>query len=138
MYDILLILHSLITVGLIGFILIQHGKGADMGASFGSGASSTVFGGRGSASFLTRTTAILATGFFITSLILAYFTGEHLTKRSVTENAPIQTVTTPKVTDLPTVSDPNASDVPTPTENAVTETLTTPTTSSTDSVPMTQ
>lgn len=145
MYDLLLVLHGLITVGLIGFILIQHGKGADMGASFGSGASSTVFGGRGSASFLTRATAILATGFFITSLILVYFTGEHITKKSVTENLPAQTVTTPTITtDLPNVSDSMSADVPpvTVTQDKVVETVTTPITTSmetiSDPIPATQ
>jgi preprotein translocase subunit SecG len=70
---ILVVFHVLLAVGLIGLILIQHGKGADAGAAFGSGASATVFGARGAASFLSRATAILATLFFLTSLVLAYF-----------------------------------------------------------------
>lgn len=81
----LLVIHVLITVCLIGLILIQRGKGADIGAAFGSGASNTVFGSQGSASFLTRTTAILATLFFITSLLLAYFSTQDVEKKSVTE-----------------------------------------------------
>jgi len=72
--EIILIIHVIIAVVLVGLILIQHGKGADAGAAFGSGASSTVFGSQGSASFLTRLTAGLATAFFITSLSLAYMT----------------------------------------------------------------
>ncbi len=72
----LTILHLLLAIGLIGLILIQHGKGADAGAAFGSGASATVFGSRGSASFLTRTTAIMATAFFLTSMALAYFAAQ--------------------------------------------------------------
>lgn len=72
----LTILHLLLALGLIGLILIQHGKGADAGAAFGSGASSTVFGSRGSASFLTRTTAVMATAFFLTSMALAYFAAQ--------------------------------------------------------------
>ncbi len=72
--EILTIVHVFLCVGLIGLILIQHGKGADAGAAFGSGASATVFGSQGSASFLSRTTAILATLFFVTCLTLAYFT----------------------------------------------------------------
>ncbi len=72
LHNILLVIHVLISVALIGLILIQQGKGAEAGAAFGSGASGTVFGARGAASFLTRTTAILATLFFITSLSLAY------------------------------------------------------------------
>lgn len=67
-----LVVHILISIALIGLVLIQRGKGADMGAAFGSGASGTVFGSQGSGNFITRSTAILATGFFITSLVLAY------------------------------------------------------------------
>ena len=74
MSSIILSIHVIIAVLLIGLILVQHGKGADAGAAFGSGASSTVFGSQGSASFLTRLTAGLATAFFITTLILAYTT----------------------------------------------------------------
>jgi len=82
---IIVIVHVLVAVALIGLILIQRGKGAEAGAAFGSGASQTVFGARGSASFLTRMTAILATVFFITSLTLAYFTQQGTTTTSVTE-----------------------------------------------------
>jgi preprotein translocase subunit SecG len=60
-------------VAMIGLILIQHGKGADMGAAFGSGASGSLFGASGSANFLSRTTAVLATVFFVSTLALAYF-----------------------------------------------------------------
>ena len=70
--NILLVVHVFIAVAIIGLILLQQGKGADAGAAFGSGASGTVFGARGSASFLSRATAVLATLFFITSLSLAY------------------------------------------------------------------
>jgi len=73
MQTILIVFHLFLAAGLIGLILIQHGKGADMGAAFGSGASGTVFGAKGSASFLTRLTAGLATLFFITSMTMAYF-----------------------------------------------------------------
>lgn len=69
---ILLVIQVLSAVALVGLILIQQGKGADMGASFGSGASQTVFGSGGSGNFLTRTTAILATVFFLSSLGMAY------------------------------------------------------------------
>jgi preprotein translocase subunit SecG len=72
----LTVLHLLLALGLIGLILIQHGKGADAGAAFGSGASATVFGARGSGSFLTRLTAIMATTFFLTSMALAYFAAQ--------------------------------------------------------------
>ena len=73
MEKIVLAIHVVLAVAIIGFILIQRGKGADAGASFGSGASNTVFGSQGSANFLSRTTAILATGFFLTSLALAFY-----------------------------------------------------------------
>jgi preprotein translocase subunit SecG len=72
MHSVLLIFHVLIAMALIGLILVQHGKGADMGAAFGSGASSTVFGARGSGSFLTTATAILAFLFFSNSFLLDY------------------------------------------------------------------
>ncbi len=58
---------------MVGLILVQHGKGADMGAAFGSGGSGSVFGATGSANFLSRTTAVLATVFFVCTLLLAYF-----------------------------------------------------------------
>ena len=72
MFTFILALHIIVAIALSGIILIQHGKGADAGASFGSGAAGTVFGAAGSANFLTRATAVLATVFFATSLALAY------------------------------------------------------------------
>ena len=70
MFTVLLVIYLLAAVGVIGLVLIQQGKGADMGASFGAGASNTVFGASGSGNFLTRMTAIFATVFFILSLVL--------------------------------------------------------------------
>jgi preprotein translocase subunit SecG len=75
-YEILVIVYLIVAVMLIGFVLIQQGKGAGMGASFGSGGSNTVFGSTGSGNFLTRTTAILATLFFVISLILGNQTAD--------------------------------------------------------------
>jgi preprotein translocase subunit SecG len=72
MYTILVVVQVVVALGLVGLILLQHGKGADAGAAFGSGASGTVFGSRGSANFMSRATAWLATIFFIVSLALAY------------------------------------------------------------------
>jgi preprotein translocase subunit SecG len=72
----ILIIHTLIALAIIGLVLIQRGKGADAGAAFGSGASGTVFGARGSTSFFSRTTAVLATAFFATSLTLAYISSQ--------------------------------------------------------------
>ena len=69
---VLLVFQVVVAASLIGFILIQHGKGADAGAAFGSGASSTVFGSQGSGTFLTKTTAVLAFLFLSNSLLLGY------------------------------------------------------------------
>jgi len=68
-----LAIQILSALGMIGLILVQHGKGADMGAAFGSGSSGSLFGASGSANFLSRTTAVLATVFFVCTLALAYF-----------------------------------------------------------------
>ena len=70
---IILTIQMLAALGMIGLILIQHGKGADMGAAFGSGSSGSLFGASGSANFLSRTTAVLAVIFFVSTLALAYF-----------------------------------------------------------------
>ncbi len=71
--NIVLAVQMLSAVAMIGLILVQHGKGADMGAAFGSGGSGSLFGASGSANFLSRTTAVLATVFFVATLMLAYF-----------------------------------------------------------------
>jgi preprotein translocase subunit SecG len=68
----IIVLHVLIALAIIGLVLLQHGKGADMGSGFGGGASGSLFGATGSANFLSRATAVLATVFFLTSLGLAY------------------------------------------------------------------
>src|SRR3954467_5297205 len=70
---IVLVAQMLTALGMIGLILVQHGKGADMGAAFGSGTSGSLFGASGSANFLSRTTAVLAGVFFVCTLALAYF-----------------------------------------------------------------
>lgn len=88
MQTIFLLLHVIVAIALIALVLFQHGKGADAGAAFGSGASATVFGSRGSASFLSRVTAGLAAGFFVTSLFLAYFATQSSTPTSVVEDLP--------------------------------------------------
>ncbi len=85
LHNILLVIHLLVAIGVIGLVLIQQGKGADAGAAFGGGASSTVFGSQGSSSFLTRATGILATIFFITSLSLAYLSVQNITPTSVVD-----------------------------------------------------
>ena len=71
MFSILLIVQVVVCICIIGLVMMQHGKGADMGAAFGSGAAGTVFGARGGGSFLTRTTAVLAAVFFVNCLLIA-------------------------------------------------------------------
>lgn len=97
MQTIVLVIHVLLALGLIGLVLIQRGKGAEVGAAFGSGASSTIFGSQGSASFLTRATAVIATLFFLTSLGLAYMSGQGVERKSVTE------LVAPATSDVPDV-----------------------------------
>src|SRR5688572_5973967 len=78
MQQLLIIIHILVSFALVGLVLLQHGKGADVGASFGSGASQTMFGSQGSGSFLVKVTGILAAIFFATSLSLGYLATHHL------------------------------------------------------------
>ncbi|MCB1672628.1 MAG: preprotein translocase subunit SecG [Pseudomonadales bacterium] len=88
MQSIIVIVHIVVAVAIIGLVLLQQGKGADAGASFGSGASQTVFGASGTGNFLTRATTIAATIFFITSLSLAIFARENA-GRSSTAGLPV-------------------------------------------------
>ncbi len=85
LYGILLVVQVAVAIALIALVLMQHGKGADAGAAFGSGASSTVFGARGSANFLSRSTGILAVVFFLNSLSLAYLAATEPEARSLIE-----------------------------------------------------
>jgi len=88
LFSVILVAHILVGLGVCGLVLMQHGKGADMGAAFGSGASGSLFGASGSANFLSRTTAVLAAIFFVTSLSLAYLaSNKPKTSGSVMENA---------------------------------------------------
>ena len=82
--SILLIVQVLLSISLIGLILMQHGKGADAGAAFGSGASATVFGSRGSGNFLSKSTAVLAVLFFVVCLSLAYLSANRRAPDSLT------------------------------------------------------
>ena len=81
-----LVLHVLAAIGVIGLVLLQHGKGADMGAAFGSGSSGSLFGASGSANFLSRSTAVLATVFFLTSMGLTYVTSHKPQQGSVMDS----------------------------------------------------
>ncbi|WP_408648039.1 preprotein translocase subunit SecG [Thiocapsa bogorovii] len=94
-----------LSLGLIGLILIQHGKGADAGAAFGSGASATVFGARGSGSFLTRTTGIMATMFFLTSMALAYYATKGSEPVTIMDRVDERTILVPPPAAVPPTSD---------------------------------
>lgn len=100
MYTVFIVVHIIIAASLITLVLLQQGKGADAGSGFGAGASSTVFGSRGSSSFLSRITAMLATGFFLTCLILAYFATQIQGPASIIERSPVPMVEQP-VGDVP-------------------------------------
>ncbi|AFJ45535.1 preprotein translocase subunit SecG [Shimwellia blattae] len=86
MYEALLVVFLIVAIALVGLIMLQQGKGADMGASFGAGASATLFGSSGSGNFMTRMTAILATVFFIMSLVLGNLNSNKVSKGSEWEN----------------------------------------------------
>lgn len=93
MHEALLVVFLIVAIGLVGLIMLQQGKGADMGASFGAGASGTLFGSSGSGNFMTRMTAVLGTLFFIISLVLGNMNSNKTTKGSEWENlsAPVKT-----------------------------------------------
>ncbi len=86
------VVHVVTAVVLIGLVLIQHGKGADMGAAFGSGSAGSLFGSSGSANFLSRSTAVAATVFFITSLILTYLYSTPAKEQGVMDKVDVQTL----------------------------------------------
>jgi preprotein translocase subunit SecG len=92
---VLLAVHVLVAAALVGFVLLQHGKGADMGAAFGSGSSGSLFGAAGSANFLSRTTAILATVFFLSSLGLTYFGAIRTGPKDIMKEGAVQTIPQP-------------------------------------------
>lgn len=101
-YNILLIVQIIVAIGVIVLVLMQHGKGADAGAAFGSGASGTVFGSQGSANFLSRATAILATVFFLNSMSLAWLVANRTTEFSSVVDA-FQAEETVPAQDVPNV-----------------------------------
>jgi preprotein translocase subunit SecG len=87
--NVVIVIHVLVAMTIIGLVLLQHGKGADMGSGFGGGASGSLFGATGSANFLSRTTAVLAAIFFVSSLALAYLaTTKPREAGSVVDRAP--------------------------------------------------
>ena len=109
-HQILLFLHILLAFAIIGLVLLQHGKGAEVGAAFGSGASQTLFGSQGSASFLTKLTTLLAIGFAATSIGLGYVAGHQGKPKSIAEKigqvqlqkeVPKVEIQVPEVSELP-------------------------------------
>ena len=110
---VVLALQMLAALGMIGLILVQHGKGADMGAAFGSGGSGSLFGASGSANFLSRSTGVLAALFFVCTLLLAYFgnaqprTGSSVLEGSVlTAPAPVSAASASGAAQIPGTSAP--------------------------------
>src|SRR5262245_56758907 len=92
METLVLVIHVLVALAIVGLVLLQHGKGADVGAAFGGGASGSLFGATGSANFLSRTTAILAVVFFLTSMALTYFSTRKTEHKGVMapQSAPVK------------------------------------------------
>jgi len=121
LYNVLLIIQILVALGIIGLVLIQHGKGADAGAAFGGGASGTVFGSQGSGNFLTKLTTGLAVVFFSNSLMLAWLVANP--DRGVGESIiPATSVTAPAANEMPAPVDiPTGSTAPATEETAPTD-----------------
>ena len=111
LYSVILTIHFLVGLAVIGLVLMQHGKGADMGAAFGSGSSGSLFGATGSANFLSRTTGVLAAVFFATSLTLAYMASKPAQKASgsVIDSVPLPAA---PVVPAPAAADSKSKDVP--------------------------
>lgn len=110
---IILTVQMLAALAMIGLILVQHGKGADMGAAFGSGGSGSLFGASGSANFLSRTTAVLATVFFVCTLALAYFGNlRPASTGSVLEGAAVVTPAPPEAPPVPAQAASGAAQIP--------------------------
>ena len=112
-------LHGTLCVGIVGLVLLQRGKGADAGAGFGAGASGTVFGARGSATFFSKLTAVLATLFFMTSLSLAWFAShsgtaqpDSLVDRAATQPVPAAPVDGDQLPTLPETPQPTPAETP--------------------------
>ena len=117
LYEILIVVYLLVALSLIGLVLIQQGKGADMGASFGAGSSATIFGSSGSGNFLTKSTTYLAVAFFIISLVLGNLTANRVKDTDQWNNLSADTEQSipsdsvePVVNSLPANSDVPAAD----------------------------
>ncbi len=106
-FQVILIVHILLALGLVALILMQHGKGADAGAAFGAGSAGSVFGARGANSFLYKLTAGMAAGFFLTSLTLAYLATNESGVSNNTQSVMEQAITVPIVpSDVPMIDVP--------------------------------
>ncbi|AWL11523.1 Protein-export membrane protein [Saliniradius amylolyticus] len=116
LYEVLLVAYLLVALALVGLVLLQRGKGADMGASFGAGSSGTVFGSTGAGNFLTRATAVLATLFFGISLILGAMTSQEDKQGDEWQNLEVpaseESTAKPADSDVPASEGGNSSDVP--------------------------
>ncbi|KMW71501.1 preprotein translocase subunit SecG [Photorhabdus luminescens subsp. luminescens] len=111
MHEALLVVFLLVAIGLVALVMLQQGKGADMGASFGAGASATLFGSSGSGNFMTRMTAIFATLFFIISLVLGNLTSNQTGTSSKWENIS-EPAKAEKSMEIPAVPAAPNSDIP--------------------------
>lgn len=128
MYSFVLVVHILLAILMIGLILVQHGKGADAGASFGGGGAATVFGASGSGNFMTRLTAILTALFFITSLTLAVYAKKQTQGVNMLPGEAVEQTTTPPLTPrsssatapVTTASESSASKAPETSSNTTT------------------
>jgi preprotein translocase subunit SecG len=116
LYQVLIVSYLIVALMLIGFVLIQQGKGAGMGASFGAGSSNTVFGSSGAGNFMTKTTAVLATCFFVISLLLGTIAAADNEEVDEFDNLEVPVVKEPISSEIPTVATelPAASDIPEP------------------------
>jgi len=118
MESLIIVVHVIVAIGITGLVLIQQGKGADMGASFGSGASQTIFGSVGSGNALTKSTSWLATVFFVTSLVLALYAKQQAAQGIQTESLllnpdQVPAAVVPPQQDIPVLAaEPAASDLP--------------------------
>ncbi len=104
--SVVLVLHVLAAIAVCGFVLLQHGKGADMGAAFGGGSSGSLFGAAGSANFLSRSTAVLATVFFLTSVALTWFGSQQGAPQGVMEKGVMERALPSKPSDVPAPATP--------------------------------
>ena len=113
-FQVILVIHVLLALALVALILMQHGKGADAGAAFGAGSSGSVFGSRGANSFIYKLTAAVATGFFLTSLTLAYLATNETSATEEPQSVMDQVVIEPEaavLTDMPMI-DAKINDIP--------------------------